>query len=417
MSLERYVILRVPQELPAGLESAYPSPREDPQRSDEAVLSAARGDLRPEISVAELDRREVADLSRDPEIAAAAPEIPTQLIEPQLAAQASPVPGETESWGVRAVGAFGTHFDGAGVKVAVLDTGIDAGHEAFRGMTFTRENFTKDGAADVNGHGTHCAGTLFGRDVAGVRIGVAPGITEAFIGKVLDDQGRGDTASLAQAIVMAADAGCQVISMSLSFDWPELVRRKVELEGYPAKLAAAIGLHRYRANIRLFDSLGTYIAARARQGGEHLLVAASGNDSERTGNLKYEMPAAAPSEAEGFISVGAVGLGDGPDPKLVVANFSNTACDLCAPGVDILSAKANTPHDLDRLSGTSMATPHVAGVAALWLQSLSTSAPVSSFYSGPPVLRRRLEGATRNDRLLPGFDSLDVGLGVVHGPE
>ena len=69
--------------------------------------------------------------------------------------------------------------------VAVLDTGIDPNHVAFNGVNLTRRNFTAEGDDDLHGHGTLCAGTIFGRDVNGLRIGVARGVSDAIIGKVL----------------------------------------------------------------------------------------------------------------------------------------------------------------------------------------------------------------------------------------
>lgn len=419
MDLERYVILRV---LERGEHSTRdirtkPShyPFDDSPRS--AVLGAEdRAGLRVELAVEDLDQREVADLSRNPEVAAAALEIPVSLIEPAVD-EAESAPTDTVAWGVREVGAVVSDLDGAGVKAAVLDTGIDANHDAFVGMELTQVDFTGDGNGDRNGHGTHCGATLFGKSVRGIRIGVAPGITEAFIGKVLDDAGSGNSASLAQAIVMAADSGCQVISMSLSFNWPKLIQRLIDEKGFSKELAAAVGLHHYRRNVRLFDRLGSYIASRGHRGAEVLLVAASGNDSDREAQPPFEMPAAPPSEAEGFVSVGAVGLEPGAGGKLVVANFSNSLCDVCAPGVGILSAKANTKSGLVRLSGTSMATPHVAGVAALWLQHLSAGATLpASHFIAPSVLRQRVEGGARSDRLHPSVNRLAVGLGVVQGP-
>ena len=61
----------------------------------------------------------------------------------------------------------GSPFTGLGIVVAVLDTGIDATHPAFAGVTLVKKNFTTEAAGDLHGHGTHCAGTIFGRDVSG----------------------------------------------------------------------------------------------------------------------------------------------------------------------------------------------------------------------------------------------------------
>ena len=108
------------------------------------------------------------------------------------------------TWGVKAVGADVSARTGAGIVVAVLDTGIDASHPAFAGVEIIEEDFSGYGNGDVQGHGTHCAGTIFGRDVDGMRIGVAPGVTKALIGKVLGDDGNGGSDMLFRGIQWAS---------------------------------------------------------------------------------------------------------------------------------------------------------------------------------------------------------------------
>jgi subtilisin family serine protease len=81
------------------------------------------------------------------------------------------------------VGADTSPFSGDGIVVAVLDTGIDASHPAFEGVDIVQKDFTGEGVGDQHGHGTHCAGTIFGRTSEGTRIGVAPGVKKALIGK------------------------------------------------------------------------------------------------------------------------------------------------------------------------------------------------------------------------------------------
>ena len=93
---------------------------------------------------------------------------------------------ENTTWGIRALGANTSPFTGKGIKVAVLDTGIDASHLSFKHMEdkLIQKDFTGDGDGDENGHGTHVAGIIFGQPVDGLRIGVAPGIDQALVGKV-----------------------------------------------------------------------------------------------------------------------------------------------------------------------------------------------------------------------------------------
>ena len=128
---------------------------------------------------------------------------------------AEPAGGEA-TWGVEAVGALTSPFDGEGITVAVLDTGIDATHLGFQGIDLTRKNFTTESDDDISkrGHGTHVAGTIFGQPIDGLRYSVAPGIRSALIGKVLG-AGGGGSDQLVHALKWAVDEGADVVNMSL----------------------------------------------------------------------------------------------------------------------------------------------------------------------------------------------------------
>jgi len=398
-----YIILRKPEEPYATrgvLEGAGFGTR--------AIVQA------PVFDFEKMNARQAQDLSRAPDVQSVVPAIPLTLIRPFDVPQseAAVIP----SWGINAVGADDSSFTGKGVKVAVLDTGIDKNHEAFRGIELTEVDYTGEGNGDTNphGHGTHCAGTIFGRDVGGTRIGVARGVTQAFIGKVIGKKG-GSTVTLLRAIREAAENGCRVMSMSLGFDFPGAAARMQEEEGLPADLAAAVALSDYRANVRLFDKLGELIQAEGLQGRRELLLfAASGNESKREIDPSYEMPAAPPSEAAGFTSVGA--LGQGPEKKLIVASFSNGGCNICAPGVNIVSAKAGTKDGLAALSGTSMATPHAAGIAALYVEKEDAQPPAGGFLRYKPGLLFRILGSASSQALAPGWTTAQVGLGLIRAP-
>src|SRR5271166_1981492 len=314
----------------------------------------------------ELEDRHVGDLRRDPNVDVV-PSIYFTLIKPLEVSSADLGPIGARAWGIEAVGAGSSPQNGEGVTVAVLDTGIDKTHQAFSGLAFDGENlkdFTVDekgvagSAVDVDGHGTHVAATIFGREVNGTRIGVAPGVKKVLIGKVLGPKG-GATEVVLNAIEWALERRADVISMSLGVDYPGLVARLVEESGFPTDIAASRALEAYRSNVRLFDSLAALVAARSRGA---LLVAASGNESRRRDDPRFTVATGPPAAADGFISIGAV------SQNLAVAPFSNTGCLLVAPGVGILSAKLGG--GLVSMSGTSMATPHVAGVVALWTQKL-----------------------------------------------
>lgn len=343
-------------------------------------------------------------LRNDPTVLGFAPAMPMKLIEP-LEADAAPAAAVT--WGVKAVGADTSPFTGAGVTVSVLDTGIDADHPAFAGVDLVTKDFTGAGSAeDDNGHGTHCAGTIFGRDLAGQRIGVAPGVQKALIGKVLGGPNGGSSDILATAMLWAADNGAHVISMSLGMDFPGWVDELVKVNGLTIPAATSIALEGYRANVRLFEQLANLLNARASVAQTTIVVAAAGNESKRAGNPAYEINVAPPAAAFGITSVAALADGAG---GLTVAPFSNTMATVAGPGVGVFSAWLNG--GTKTISGTSMATPHVAGVTALWAERLLAQGPLS-----PVLLQSKLIGSGTFKPLKSGTDPVDVGAGLVQAP-
>lgn len=349
-----------------------------------------------------LTSREHADLRRDPRTRAIARSMPMKLITPTEVADAAPAAGDA-TWGVEAVGATDTPFDGAGITVAVLDTGIDPSHPAFAGVDIVQKNFTTEGDDDSHGHGTHVAGTIFGQDVDGLRIGVAPGVERALIGKVLG-AGGGSSASIARAIQWAVNEGAHVVSMSLGIDFPGFVKLLIEREGLDVEPATSIALEQYRANVNLFTALADTVQAHGAFGQGTLIVAASGNESRRP---KFEIAASPPAAGTGVLAVGA--LGESAD-GLSVARFSNNEVDVAAPGVDVISAKPGG--GLVSMSGTSMATPHVAGVAALWAQKLRDT--TGRVESGTLLAQVVASGTTAP--LSAGTEEEDIGTGIVRVP-
>ncbi|BCT77336.1 hypothetical protein SCMU_31780 [Sinomonas cyclohexanicum] len=347
----------------------------------------------------------VGALHSDPTVLGYAPVMPVKLIEPFDAPDAAAAP---TAWGVAAVGADTSPFTGAGVTVAVLDTGIDADHPAFTGVQLVTQDFTGAGSAeDDHGHGTHCAGTILGRDLAGERIGVARGVTRALIGKVLGGPSGGGSDTLATAMMWAADNGANVISMSLGIDFPGWVQELVTTNGLPIPAATSIALEDYRANIRLFEQVANLLNARAAVAQTTLVVAAAGNESERGGSPAYTINVSPPAAAYGVLSVAALGQGaDG----LAVAPFSNTLATVAGPGVGIKSAWLNG--GTKTISGTSMATPHVAGVTALWAEKLLAQGPLS-----PVLLQSKLVASATTDGLAAGSTPVDVGAGIVRAPQ
>jgi subtilisin family serine protease len=231
-------------------------------------------------------------------------------------------------------------------------------------------------------------------------------VTKALIGKVLGSQGGGSD-QIARSIQWAADNGATVISMSLGMDFPGFVKR-LQQAGLPPELATSRALEGYRANVQLFERLASLIRSLGTFSSQPtLLVAAAGNESRREVNPDFVIGVSPPAVSEGFVSVAALGQESG---GLTVATFSNSGSNVAGPGVRIVSAKPGG--GLRSLSGTSMATPHVAGVAALWAEKIRRARPLSF-----ALLASRLIGSANTDDLKPGFNPFDVGAGLVRAPQ
>lgn len=398
---ERYIVLRDMAAMPMG------GPLGGGPMLESTPMS--EGGAEPRVEVHDLSPGDLRDVARERDVRAVAMPMEIALIRPlEDDSGAADLLDGGATWGVRAVGADDSDFDGEGVTVAVIDSGIDADHPAFAGLDVIERDFIGAGPGDDDGHGTHCAGTIFGRAVDGTRIGVAPGVDRALIARVFGPNGGGSTLELTQAIDWAARSGADIISMSLGFDFVGFVERLVQ-SGMPRPAATSLAMTNLVANQRLFDSLMQLLRNSGPFGIDTLVVAASGNES---GRPQFEISASLPAAADGVLSVGAIG--PAVNGRFPVARFSNSNPNLVAPGVGVLSAQANDG-GLVSLSGTSMATPHVAGVAALWWQA------VSEMGAGPggvaQMVADRLRATARQaDLFAPGFDSGDFGEGLVRAP-
>src|SRR5215468_2987048 len=242
------------------------------------------------------------------------------------------------TWGLEVTKVALSTLSGAGIKVAVLDTGFDRNHQDFRGRSITKKLFaTRSSENDTQGHGTHCIGTACGpqRPTNGPRYGIA---YEAAIyaGKVLGDDGMGTDRSVIAGMDWALDQGCQIISMSL---------------GSAAKVGDQPNAD--------FEQIG-----KACLDGGTVVIAAAGNESSRPGHIA---PVGSPANATTIMAVAALDRALAPAPFSCGGINPGQDVDIAAPGVDVLSSLPGNRYG--RLNGTSMATPHVSGVAALIAQS------------------------------------------------
>ncbi|MFM9699217.1 S8 family peptidase [Streptomyces europaeiscabiei] len=234
-------------------------------------------------------------------------------------------------------------YDGTDVKVAVLDTGVDETHPDLKGVEIAQKDFSDSGSTvDRVGHGTHVASTVAGSGAksGGTHKGVAPG-ARILDAKVLSDEGFGSDSGIIAGMQWAADQGARIANLSLGGE--------DSVANDP--LEAAVD--------RISAESGT------------LFVVAAGNEGPEATTI------GSPGSAASSLTVGAVDRKDG------IAEFSSVGPtadgslkpDLTAPGVGIVAAKAakgveGTPAipGYVSMSGTSMATPHVAGAAAVLAQ-------------------------------------------------
>lgn len=351
--LRRYAILEAPKRLRSGAASPSASPR-----ADNASIR---------IYEADLSKKNVSDIEKDPNVEDCGLIMPVTLINPIEKQQLTSNDRLPTAWGISAVRADRSKLDGAGVTVAILDTGIDRNHPSFIGVDIEEEDFGGSGNGDEDGHGTHCAGTIFGRDAGGTRIGIARNIRKAFVAKVFKREGGGDSLAMFRALNWVAEKGVNIVSMSLGFDFPGMVSR-LEEQGYPKELAVSIGLEHFKDNLRMFDSMMGMIDAGKPFGRGPMVIAAAGNESQRQKDPRFRISASLPSAASRVISVAAVRDAGG---TFEIADFSNGRAKVCAPGQEILSAGKGNGFAV--MSGTSMACPHVAGLAALWWEKIALS--------------------------------------------
>jgi subtilisin len=265
------------------------------------------------------------------------------------------------TWGLVKCRVPSSPRSGTGIRVAVLDTGMDLGHPDFAGRPIVSQSFVAgQPVQDLHSHGTHCIGTSCGsQSPPGTtpRYGIAHR-AQIFAGKVLSNSGSGTQAGILAGMNWAIANRCAVISMSLGGQIPV----------QPSYTAAG----------------------QSALNNGCLIVAAAGNASASTG---------APANSPTIMSVASL------DENLTPSSFSNFGkIEISGPGRDVFSSVPR-PTRYGTKSGTSMATPHVAGCAALWAET-------SPGLRGMALWNRLLATA----RPLP-FPPARVGRGLVQAPQ
>jgi hypothetical protein len=242
----------------------------------------------------------------------------------------------TLTWGLQATRVDRSRCSGAGIRVAVLDTGFDLAHPDFVGRAIVPASFVPgQPVQDGHSHGTHCIGTSCGPNAppGGMRrYGIAYQAT-ILVGKVLNNLGSGQQGWILAGINWAIENKAHVISMSL---------------GSPVAMGQGYS-PAYEA------------AAQAALNHGCIIVAAAGN----SGNQPVGSPANCPS----VLAVAAVGQDLQRAPfSCMGLNPNGGEVNIAAPGVNVFSS-VPMPARYGLKSGTSMATPHVAGIAALYAQN------------------------------------------------
>jgi len=265
------------------------------------------------------------------------------------------------TWGLSACRVPPSTRSGAGIKVAVLDTGMDLGHPDFAGRSITSATFVGQPVQDLHNHGTHCIGTSCGPQApAGStpRYGIAFRAA-IFAGKVLSNSGGSVGGSVLAGMNWAIANRCDVISMSLG--------SQSSVQPY------------YTA------------AGQAALNAGLLIIAAAGNAGSTVAT-------GAPANSPTIMAVAAV------DTSLAPTTFSQSGkIEIAGPGVNIYSSFPR-PARYGYMTGTSQATPHVSGCAALWAET-------SSSLRGIALKQKLIQTAKKLH-----FPATRVGAGLVQAP-
>lgn len=284
------------------------------------------------------------------------------------------------NWGLHKTNVINSNLTGKGVKVAILDTGWDFNHPDYLNRNITTSFFTGSNAQDDNGHGMHCTGIACGyQDKNQNRYGVAYE-ADIYACKVLDLNRKGLQSNLIKGIRWAVKNGCKVISISIGTK---------------------------RISNLYADLVYTRIIQYALNH-DCIVVAGVGNDSNRNLNSS---PAIITSPADSH-NCWAINSIDHNNDIHFAANRANKTLhqmtNFAAPGVDIYSSvsRYNSTKANGYMTGTSMATPFVAGIIALAWQNNLTKRPfqiLSNILKTPPI--------TNNQ-----WNIYDYGDGIIQAP-
>lgn len=281
----------------------------------------------------------------------------------------TPTPTQTTPWGIDRIDAVEVTIDNEtyiNIKVGVIDTGIDLTHPDLADIVIDGINtigtYNNNSYTDDNGHGTHVAGIITALDNSFGVVGVSSGI-DLYSIKVLNKRGSGYLSDVIEGLNWAVTKGIQVVNMSLGANT------------YVQSFEDAVN--------KAYDS-------------GIVLVAAAGNES---GAVSY------PAKFDNVIAVSATGMDN------IIAGFSNFGpeVDIAAPGISIYSTYKGSAYAT--MSGTSMASPHVAGVAALVLMAGKGDLNGDGKLSSKEVMDRIKATAVK----LPGMeDATRYGAGLVN---
>jgi hypothetical protein len=328
---------------------------------------------------------------------------PLEIVRPPaVASDAGPAEA---TWAVRRVGADRQPCTGAGVTVAVIDSGIDIAHPAFAGIELVQKDFTGEGHGDQNGHGTMMASIIAGRTMAGKRFGLAPGISRLVMIKFLGSEGvaRMETLPIVLDWALNFDGGSvDVVCLGFGLGTVDTIENESK-DAARFRSAVSKTLTSFVQSYRTTEGIMT---AAAASGKGALIFSAAGNDNSPGQEVRVNSPTAM---ARGVISVSAAeeraeGLG--------IAGFSNLGATLAAPGTKVVGARPGSR--LTEMSGTSIACAVAAGTAALWWEMLRKEAGPGRISAS--MVWSRIKPALRTDVFGPGVKESERGLGLVQAP-